>query len=128
MTLTREQVLEMDAGREMDVLVMEKIFNAEKRYYGDEEVWYHHDSNGLPDYEWSFHNSPSTDISAAWEVLEQFPLMICERVEIFAGHVTVNATIYPTSDSEKAHTATASNAPLAICRAALLAALEEESA
>lgn len=125
MTLTREQVLEMGAGREMDVLVMEKIFNAKQKYYGEEEVWYHYDRNGQPDYEWPFHNSPSTDRSAAWEVVEK----LHENRFLFDISTSVGAGYtarFYNRDTEVYHNAHyIESAPLAICRAALLTTIGE---
>lgn len=48
--LTREKILAMEPGRELDALVAKKIFGVNN-----------------PDTRWS----PSTEISAAWEVVEE---------------------------------------------------------
>lgn len=66
--MTRDEILSLSVGPELDRLVMENVFNAKRNYHDEEEYWYHYDENGEPDYEWSAYNSPSTDISAAWEV------------------------------------------------------------
>lgn len=48
--LTREQILSMPAGRELDALVAKEVFKVDN-----------------PDHRWS----PSTDIAAAWEVVDK---------------------------------------------------------
>lgn len=67
--MNKTEILAMSSGIELDHMIMKEIFNATKKYYGEEENWYHLDSQGEPDYEWSCYNRPSTDISASWEVV-----------------------------------------------------------
>ena len=69
MTLTREEILAMEPGRELDALVADKVIGMDlvedtqlqlPRYY-------------LPEYDRTIHRDVplySSDISAAWEVLE----------------------------------------------------------
>lgn len=124
MGLTREKVLAMDAGENLDRLIAEKVMNwyITQGEYSGKEYW--NDENDYSPYSVKDFK-PSTDISAAWEVLEKFPIMMIERVEVFVGNVKVNATVYPTVENDKSYTAAASNVPLAICRAALLTTITE---
>ncbi|WP_010501351.1 hypothetical protein [Paenibacillus elgii] len=63
----------------------------------------------------------SSNIVAAWEVVEKFPLSIIERTEIFVGEVTYTITIYPRSDSDAFYTESSREFPHAVAMAALLA-------
>lgn len=124
--MTRDDVLKMEAGREMDALIAEKVIGWTRKYVSehDTQVW---DSpnesvyleNAIPHY--------STDISAAWEVVEK----MLEFEKDVAGHDQVIIT--RTDDCLKWYIefrkpsweyAEAEALPLAICRAALLALLE----
>lgn len=130
--MTRDEILNMPAGREMDVLIAEDIMGL-KLWYGDptgfnitENITYwqteYVDNDGeycvtCPRY--------STNISAAWEVMER--LKIITKV---AGTNTIR--IYPTLGigvnimglNEPEEWIVADTASLAICRAALLTVLE----
>lgn len=93
--MTRDEILAMPAGREMDVLVGRHVM----------------DLVGPPDLYWEY----STDISAAWMVVEKFPAVSLT----FRGKYwfcDVNQVDFDYSQAE--------TAPLAICRAALLAVTE----
>ena len=68
MTLTREQILAMEPGQELDALVMQYIFKAEKKDIGDECYWVS-EVNG-EEVCWPRWFSPSTDISSAFEAEE----------------------------------------------------------
>jgi len=66
--MTRDEILVMKPGRELDTLVMRIVFKAEKKDVGDECYW-------LSEFDgeevcWPRWFSPSTDIAAAFEVWE----------------------------------------------------------
>lgn len=114
--MTREEVLAMESGRDLDKLIAEKIFGREFESFPMGDCFY--DGNG-----WVMADRYSTDISAVWEVVEKFPLSMIERVEVFVGNITVNVTLYPSTESEKSYTASSNSFGLSTCRAALLAVL-----
>jgi hypothetical protein len=103
---------DLDAGRELDVLVAEKVMgwtNLRTTKAGMRRgtpAEYPHIGHEVPPY--------STDMSAAWEVVEKMR----ER-EGYAG-VESNHDLWEASMGPW-YVATAETAPLAICRAALAA-------
>ena len=105
MNKTREEILNMPAGREMDALVAKMVTH--NNYVFNNE-----------------HPSYSTNIASAWEVVEKeehgFSLWVSGvrsaplcKAEIIIG--------------DNRYGCYANTAPLAICRAALLAVLEDSS-
>lgn len=117
MTLTREQVLAMGAGREVDALLLQRVFgiNCGSKQGYDELI----DENGsvVPIY--------SADISAAWKVVKHLSKKYGVNVYEDEG-APCECKLHKWS-SEPNHEAEAETAPLAICRAALLTTLEEET-
>jgi hypothetical protein len=142
--MTLEEVLDVSAGRELDALVAEKVMGwVYREYWGqlvpsehlDAPMWsewaqdksgdvcrhpinrmpnipYRGDKPWIPEY--------STDISAAWEVVEKnkeywFFLMYSADMKQWWCEYRVN---------KQKGRVTADTAPLAICRAALLAMSE----
>lgn len=97
MTLTREQVLEMGAGREMNVLVADKIFGVK-----------------TPSLQWS----PSSDIYDAWDVVEKLQ-------GEWSWEMKMNNEAKEVELRIGKGWATSTNVPLAICRAALLTTIGE---
>jgi hypothetical protein len=102
----REKILAMEAGRELDALVCEHVLDMEvsRNIHTNLPTW-----SNMPNY--------STDISAAWEVVEKmdskgFDVMILVR----GGKHRVEFGII--ADVERNTT------PHAICIAALLAVIE----
>ena len=149
--MTRDEILAMEAGRELDALVAEAMGwiwlrfkpahdeDAEfvrkpygpdtweaslehKRANGDEPLAHLWDCD-LPHY--------STDIAAAWEVVEYMgPIPFSLRFQPADAWRTGDGEVYChahwTCWFEGSVWAEAPTAPLAICRAALLAAMEME--
>lgn len=70
--MTRDEILAMKPGRELDALVMRTVFKAEKKDIGDECYWVS-EVNG-EEVCWPRWFSPSTDIAAAWEVEEEIEI------------------------------------------------------
>lgn len=117
--MDKEEILNMPAGREMDALIFEYVFKKE-------ESASLRDEHGNLRRSWTdaygFEGSDySTDISAAWEVLE--------RLKAISG-VTIGIRVHPTAGYSVNiyqlginYWPTEDTLPLAICRAALLSCL-----
>jgi hypothetical protein len=121
--MTREEILGMEVGRELDALILEYVFN-DCDYHGDYLITVE---------ERDFH--PSTDIKAAWEVVE----VLRKRGIYFDIHVNDTGyhifnyivhygepELYP-GWYEELSLERCKTAPEAICKAALLAVLEEKA-
>lgn len=124
--MTREVILNMEAGRELDMLVAEKLFKLEA---GIENDWAFISPNkeskvlvrtSLPPY--------SSNIFYAWQVVEEvletewtFNTMSSKKDLGFgySHYVEFKTVGYITSQASE------SSLPLAICKAALLTTLEE---
>jgi hypothetical protein len=127
--MTRDEILNMPASREMDALVAEKVME-----FGVMR-WINHPTYDpkiitpvemeLPHY--------STDISAAWQVLEQLrdpsesepDFWSITDAGIEQGWIVENIWAHHDGDIPN-FAVQAETAPLAICRAALLAVLEKQ--
>lgn len=126
--MTKEEILAMEAGAELDDIVASKIMEWEQG--GDEgEVWLDHCTDyfvtgrapGSSDYYWK----PSTDISAAWQIVEKME-------SLGYGHKHLEYSQRPEAGiawmfmqpGRGIFEAKAKKAPEAICKAALLAKLE----
>jgi hypothetical protein len=115
--MTRDEILNMPAGREMDALVAEKVMGW--RLHPHKTHWMTNNNN--------FRRIgtflPSDDISAAWEVVEKMKekgrlyLIVSDDIG-YKAEILLN-------DPVPMATAQCDTAPLAICRAALLAVMEE---
>lgn len=119
--MTRDEILAMQAGREMDALVAVKVMGWElqQRFHSLGGYTVVVDGAGTDRFMW--HNlpdvssgqkrwSPSADLSAAWEVVEK---MQSSPMEWYFWHCQFFGRM-----------GYADTAPLAICKAALLAVLE----
>jgi hypothetical protein len=123
MTLTREEILAMEPGEELNHLVIESVLKWHKvdlKPRNNGWFW----SDGHTHLGWdSF--SPSTDISAAWEVVTH---LMNDHKDVLVQGVSFeknrlfDCAIYEHED-ELAVTSMQSSAPEAICKAALLAVL-----
>lgn len=132
--MTRDEILNMPAGREIDALIEENIFKsvscnnwAIQRYYPEEWIRINSSCEHERCHPLGFVPRYSTDISAAWEVVEKFVEQDCKCHiyrygnwnkkdgkrcwQVFLGDNKYNLFPYAEADT----------APLAICRAALLA-------
>jgi hypothetical protein len=119
--MTRDKVLIMEAGRELDALVAEKVMGVNT----DRFIWKRYgkpDSIQNEDYGGPRHYS--TDIDAAWQVvekLEQHPdeiLFSCSRKG--GKELVWEMRFRKCRGNQHDYIASAPTAPLAICRAALL--------
>lgn len=143
--MTRDEILNMPAGREMDVLISDKVFGMrlEKNYglaggyywVGNGVHFGERPANDVEEY--------STDIAAAWKVVEKISeMLLSEKLSAPNGYnyLTLSQLGYKTGYAasfdclfndnwyeditEYKFAARAETAPLAICRAALLAVME----
>lgn len=119
--MNHDEILNMPAGREMDALIAKKVMGLQK--CGDSFVdglyWL---PSGIPDYPPEY----SSDMSAAWQVVESLRK---RDYRIFLSYARNIVTI--TLDHDNHHKdmdfwIEAKTAPLAICRAALLAVMENQ--
>lgn len=106
-TMTREEILTMKPGRVLDMRVAQFVIGGS---------WI----DDVPDF--------STRLSAAWEVVEKFPIIKITRVEIFEGNYYHAVEISANTETDSPLRVEAKTAPEAICKAALLAVLGEEEA
>lgn len=106
--MTIEEILAMEAGRELDALIQNKVFGMQTYL-------------GFPGY--------STDISVAWQVVEEMinqqmvKFSLSRRTDIsskWSAHFKEIAKHKPKQECQQ-WTAHANIAPEAICKAALLA-------
>jgi hypothetical protein len=116
--MTREQILAMKPGRELDELMAEKVMGWKR----DFQCW--KDQNGrIRTIESTSFGSfqPSTDISAAWEVANKFDFFYLFRnPHIYDGEWECKLVA---EDSSRKYYALGKTAPEAICKAALLTTL-----
>jgi hypothetical protein len=118
-TLTREQVLDMPAGEEMDRLIAEKVFG--DQFDGDtitdgKRCW------PIPDY--------STNVAAAWQVIDRIYRRFCGHISIerfaWLSYEVKVGGLPADGGGWREVAAMAGAAPLAICRAALLTTLKAD--
>lgn len=126
--MNREEIHNMPAGREMDEMIWIGVFgravvalgDAPCPYCGSEMRFCGKRSWCSECREWRFSSVKeySTDISAAWEVAEKLqkkrPFVLCSSMGGYMCNFDLEALAH------------APTAPLAICRAALLAKTGEE--
>jgi len=124
--MKRDEILNMPAGREMDTIILRDILKYKPVYVqdgslfgvvGELDCWYDEDGVFV-----SLGTSPSNDISTAWKVVEK---MKEYELHIMSG---CNFKQYPNmlygakfENKNWSFVALGNTAPLAICRAALLA-------
>jgi len=108
--MTRDEILAMPAGRELDQLIDERFFGREFTTFPMGNCY--HDGR-----RWVRSHNYSTDISDAWEVVEKLGDLFAVRKtpKGYIGHVI-------TDKNEEA--ITCNSAPEAICKVALLVILE----
>lgn len=118
---TRETTEVRTAGRELDALVAEKVMGWKRYGRRNSGTWtapggFNASAGSWPTY--------STDIAAAWEVVEamQKKAWVTEvSADCFVDGRPAGFTAHCWYDDDSRHYATADTAPLAICRAALQA-------
>lgn len=117
--MTRDEILKMEAGRELDALVAKDVMGWHKLDGNwKDNIWEKADGHIKGDWH------PSEDISAAWEVVTKIRSMGW-GVDISWFHEFIYCALHK-PDSVIIKQANAETAPLAICRAALLAVMEND--
>jgi hypothetical protein len=112
--VTREEILAMDPGHELDELIAIHVMGYEKSRMQDGWVRI----GALATYPKRY----STDISAAWEVVEKFDEITIRRYETIGNESRFVCRIQVNHHTQV--TNCAKTAPEAICKAALLAVME----
>ena len=123
----RESIRAMQPGRELDALVEQYVFGNKVRWVQDLIT----DQYPVSDQEGYIVDYYSTDISAAWEVVEKMSKTCFSEVAMTElddgawGWMARFILVLNEPYTVKGYRATAKTAPEAICKAALLAVLEE---
>jgi hypothetical protein len=135
--MTHDEILAMPAGREMDALIAEKVMGYVRMHYPDENSWGEHyfdDEYPSADcYKQVHFDNWSTDIAAAWEVVLHFmndgwcPNLVNDDnghwALSFVGVNNIPCTSQTSWIDDQRFWC--DEAPLAICRAALLAVMDK---
>jgi hypothetical protein len=114
--MTRNEILNMPAGREMDELIRLEILDLEVFTTPEGKLLGEGTFQEIPHY--------STDIAAAWEVVEKM------RINDWEFYLEWENQPWALFENDKCmldKCAEAITVPLAICRAALLAVLESDN-
>jgi hypothetical protein len=127
--MNREEILNMPAGREMDVLIAD--FVTHKAKPKDAELIGGEWTTNFDGDDWEFWPPYySTDVAAAWEVLDlisgRFFMIQILRWD-FQGGITIVLQPRKGHDEINPHiTVWAETLPLSVCRAVLIATLEAQ--
>ncbi len=113
--MTRDEILAMKPGRELDALVAERVLGYKVVDVLPQGITYMAGKRKR----WIKNPNYSTGVAAAWEAVEEMNDCLHLREHGEEGRWEANFCGYPGS---RAHGATA---PEAICKAALLAVMEE---
>ena len=148
--MTRDDILNMPEGREMDALISKMIFETPHMELEDagcpycgSEMWHGKERarcSQCNEWRYSPYKDYSTDIAAAWDVADKINRMIAENIlelENDYNYLTLECVGYTSGYAASfdclldhewfeditnyKYAARADTAPLAICRAALLA-------
>lgn len=117
--MTPDDILNMPAGEDIDAMVHRVVFGNKVDkivLVEDPSKYYYSSKTEIKHY--------STDIAAAWEVVEKIHLMV--RPSVLSGQWVAMKfeRVYLSGKWEGVGEVTSDTAPLAICRAALLAVME----
>ena len=104
---TREQIEKMPAGSDIEILVSDEVLKLSK------EEWNKRFFNNRTRF--------STDMNCAWEIVEKVGLMVRPSILVGKWVAMKFERVYLSGKWEGIGEVTADTAPLAICRAALLA-------
>jgi hypothetical protein len=121
--VTHDEIMNTPAGKEIDALINKHVMGVERIKRGGAEWWQDHYTRGqLAGEPFWYLDAPSfsSDIEAAWEVVAAME----EKGEWFRlSNVIPNSDVIVYEVSFGTAYACEDSAPLAICRAALLAVL-----
>jgi hypothetical protein len=123
--LTREQIMSMEPGRELDALVAEKVMGWIKYIQLDVSWWSDSDylnDDGIDLMVCDF--KPSTNLQQAFEVVEKMRERGWYEIRISILQDVVAISMWQDDNTCRIE-AEAETIPLAICRASLLAIIEE---
>jgi hypothetical protein len=122
--MNRDEILAMEPGRELDALVAEKVMGYKLHYPENYDQCTVDKGHIIDCFE------PSTDISAAWEVVEKYFYVEVRKVntklELGNGGIWCWRACVSKGDGYSS-IATSETAPEAICKAALLAVCIEDA-
>ncbi|MEC0241996.1 hypothetical protein P4H66_19520 [Paenibacillus dokdonensis] len=149
--MTREEIMALEPGRELDAMIAEALFGWRKikgpqyDYDGpcesndvllpptitsEEEAFRFMPPRGVIPYTYFLNHKWSTDISAAWEVVEKmcheslaFSFRLDYHYVLHFARFIHNDSSYELEDGEYK----SRSAPEAICKAALLAVMDKEA-
>lgn len=122
----REQVLALPAGPALDELIAERVMGWTRR---DGPVFSHESRWQAPGVKgWDWLPEYSTDIAAAWQVVEKLRAGCIHMRLTLSNHEDGRYTCTFDKPMNEIYHAAADAAPLAVCRAALLATLTEARA
>jgi hypothetical protein len=117
--VTRDEILAMEPGEELNLLVGEKVFGLKFTSFPRGKCYY---VDGMG---WHTVNDYSTRISDAWEVVERMHRWGgCNLGCYGSRHGKVKWVVVDTIAPNGHHKVTAHTAPEAICKAALLVVME----
>lgn len=128
--MTKNEILNMPAGREMDILVAEKVMGWTRKYVGEfgNQIW---DSPSQGAYLEDAIPNYSTDIASAWEVVEKMKeegfQFVIGTSELFGKPVRYFVEFKKEGTAFSHNRVYTDTVPLAVCRAAMLPALPERS-
>lgn len=130
MTLTREEILAMEPGQDLDRLISIHVmgFEIRKEYLADQSYheYYYREGYKYENVNYPNEWQPSRFIDAAWEVVESIMNRNLD-VRIYCVSMKINklfdCVIYE-GDNSKVVVVMQSTAPESICKAALLSVLK----
>ncbi|MNW43611.1 hypothetical protein D3C74_208160 [compost metagenome] len=126
--MTREEILAMEPGEAMDTLILDEVLKWEKRqmWWGETRWVVDRKTNDGKDIHVDLELfSPSTDISAAWEVVEKLQEShLYIDIRTCADFYEVWITIH--REGNQTETFASPKLPEAICKAALVLYWEEK--
>lgn len=124
--MTKDQILVMKPGRELDALVAEHVFDWGKDKIYHELKMVRQDLSYLPNY--------STQIYSAWPIAVKFKISVINSEDDWYAVVTddiihsdvIHRYTYEYKQVYGKHWALADNVPEAVCKAALCAVMVKE--
>jgi len=122
--MTRDDILNMPAGREMDAQIAQSVFGMRLTKNHGLAGGFYWVGNGVQFGIMQEQDTPaySTDISAAWEVVEKMGNV--DKLHDVELRTSIRGWICNIFNSFDSFEVNADTAPLAICRAALLAVMD----
>ena len=122
--MTRDEILNMPAGREMDDLIARKVFGWQKLEFPAVPSYQKPGKNKIT---LALYELPrySTDIAAAWEVVEEMQRRnFWALINLYSSYCRVIFTLASAFLEPFEVRAEPNEIPLSICRAALLAVMK----